>query len=54
MRDILTILAGLVILVLAAALAVPPLELVTDEQRARFEKAAQRKLSRQALHGTRR
>ena len=34
--------------------AVPPLELVTDEQRARFDKAAQRKLSRQALHGNRR
>lgn len=33
---------------------VPPLELVTDEQRARFEKAAQRKLSRQALHGIQR
>jgi acyl-coenzyme A thioesterase PaaI-like protein len=33
---------------------VPPLELVTDERRARFEKAAQRKLSRQALHGNRR
>jgi acyl-CoA hydrolase len=33
---------------------VPPLELVTDEQRARFEKAAQRKLSRQALHGNQR
>ena len=33
---------------------VPPLELVTDEQRARFERAAQRKLSRQALHGNRR
>jgi acyl-CoA hydrolase len=33
---------------------VPPLELITDEQRARFEKAAQRKLSRQALHGNQR
>lgn len=34
--------------------AVPPLELVTDDQRARFAKAAERKLSRQALHGSRR
>jgi acyl-CoA hydrolase len=33
---------------------VPPLELVTDEQRARFEKAAKRKLSRQTLHGNQR
>ena len=32
-------------------LAVPPLEIVTPEQQARFEKAEQRKLSRQALHG---
>ena len=32
---------------------VPPLEPVTDEQRARFDKAARRKLSRQALHGNR-
>ena len=30
---------------------VPPIELVTDEQRARYEKAEERKRSRQALHG---
>lgn len=34
--------------------AVPPLELLTDEQRVRFDRAAQRKLSRQTLHGGRR
>jgi acyl-CoA hydrolase len=33
--------------------AVPPLELVTDEQSARFEKAAQRKQTRQAQRGSR-
>ncbi len=33
---------------------VPPLELVTDEQRARFQKAAERKRSRQQLQGARR
>ena len=33
---------------------VPPLELVTDEQRARFQEAAERKRSRQELHGNRR
>lgn len=32
-------------------LAVPPLEILTPEQQARFEKAEQRKRSRQALHG---
>ena len=35
-------------------LAVPPLELLSDEQRSRFEKAAQRKRSRQALYGKKR
>ena len=34
--------------------AVPVLELVTDEQRTRFAQAAERKLSRQALYGNRR
>ena len=32
-------------------LAVPPLDLASDEQRLRCEKAEQRKRSRQALHG---
>src|ERR1700712_5715204 len=30
---------------------VPPIELITDEQRARYAKAEERKRSRQALHG---
>jgi acyl-CoA hydrolase len=30
---------------------VPPIELITDEQRARHAKAEERKKSRQALHG---
>lgn len=32
---------------------VPPMEVVTDEQRARFKQAEDRKLSRRALHGKR-
>ena len=31
--------------------SVPPIELITDEQRARHSKAEERKQSRQALHG---
>ena len=34
--------------------AVPPLELVTEEQKTRFEQARRRKLSRQAMHGQKR
>ena len=34
-------------------LAVPPLELRSDEQRVRFKRAEERKHSRQALHGKR-
>jgi acyl-CoA hydrolase len=34
--------------------AVPPLTPVTDEQRARFKQAEERKCSRQALHGKKR
>lgn len=32
---------------------VPPLESATDEQRSRFDQAARRELSRQALRGNR-
>lgn len=35
-------------------LAVPPLELLSDDQRRRFDKAEQRKRSRQALYGKQR
>jgi hypothetical protein len=33
------------------AMVVPPIDLITDEQRARYAKAEERKRSRQALHG---